>query len=141
MARQTVPGTNWGIERVQMNIYGEFLRMAKSHVADITECEVLTDEILKSARTFIGNAIKWDSGAYRPVADALHKRLLDEIYKAEYDNEYYTRYQCPDATNSYEYGNEIAHREADKLANELVDELEDKDISELYRVWKGYKND
>lgn len=66
--------------------------MAKSHVADITECEVLTDEILKSARTFIGNAIKWDSGAYRPVADALHKRLLDEIYKAEYDNEYYTRY-------------------------------------------------
>jgi hypothetical protein len=115
--------------------------MAKSHVADITECEVLTDKIVKSARTFIGNAIKWDSGAYRPVADALHKRLLDEIYKAEYDNEYYTRYQCPDATNSYEYGNEIAHREADKLANKLVDELEDKDISELYRVWKGYKHD
>ena len=95
--------------------------MAKSHVATIRECEVLTDEIVKSARTF--------------------KRLLDEIYKAEYDNEYYTRYQCPDATNSYEYGNEIAHREADKLANELVDELEDKDISELYRVWKGYKHD
>ena len=124
-----------------MNFYVEFNRMAKYHVADITECEVLTDEIVKSARTIIGNAIKWDSGAYRPVADALHKRLLDEIYKAEYDNEYYTRYQCPDATNSYEYGNEIAHREADKLANELVDELEDKDISELYRVWKGYKHD
>lgn len=141
MASQTVPGTNWGIERVQMNIYGEFLRMAKSHVATIKDCEILTDEIVKSARTFISNAFKWDSGAYRPVADALHKRLLDEIYKAEYDNEYYTRYQYPDATNSYEYGNEIAHREADKLANELVDELEDKDISELYRVWKGYKHD
>ena len=141
MARQTVPGTNWGIERVQMNIYGEFLRMAKSHVADITECKVLTDEILKSARTFIGNAIKWDSGAYRPVADALHKRLLDEIYKAEYDNEYYTRYQCPTPTNSYEYGNEIAHIEANKAADELVEELKNKDISELYRVWKGYKHD
>jgi hypothetical protein len=63
----------------KMNVYGEFNRMAKSHVADITECEVLTDEIIKSARTFIGNAIKWDSGAYRPVVDALHKRLLGEI--------------------------------------------------------------
>ena len=124
-----------------MNIYGYFNENINSHVVEINECETLTDEIVKSARTFISNAIKWDSGAYRPVADALHKRLLDEIYKAEYDNEYYTRYQCPDATNSYEYGNEIAHREADKLANELVDELEDKDISELYRVWKGYKHD
>jgi len=122
-----------------MNIYGEFLRMAKSHVADITECEVLTDEILKSARTFIGNAIKWDSGAYRPVADALHKRLLDEIYKAEYDNEYYTRYQCPDATNSYEYGNEIAHREADRLANEVVRELKGKSIEQIYNILKGYR--
>ena len=113
--------------------------MAKSHVADITECEVLTDEILKSARTFIGNAIKWDSGAYRPVADALHKRLLDEIYKAEYDNEYYTRYQCPDATNSYEYGNEIAHREADRLANEVVRELKGKSIEQIYNILKGYR--
>lgn len=122
-----------------MNIYGEFLRMAKSHVADITECEVLTDEIVKSARTFIGNAIKWDSGAYRPVVDALHKRLLDEIYKAEYDNEYYARYQWPNATNSYEYGNEIAHREADKKAQELIDELKDENIERLYTILKGYR--
>jgi len=113
--------------------------MAKSHVADITECEVLTDEIVKSARTFIGNAIKWDSGAYRPVVDALHKRLLDEIYKAEYDNEYYARYQWPNATNSYEYGNEIAHREADKKAQELIDELKDENIERLYTILKGYR--
>lgn len=124
-----------------MSVYVEFYRMAKSHVANINECEVLTDEIIKSARTFIGNAIKWDSGAYRPVADALHKRLLNDIYKAEYEVEYEKRYQEPTSNNSYEYGNEIAHREADKLANKLVDELEDKDISELYRVWKGYKHD
>ena len=122
-----------------MNIYGEFLRMAKSHIANITECEVLTDEIVKSARTFIGNAIKWDSGAYRPVVDALHKRLLDEIYKAEYDNEYYKRYQWPDATNSYEYGNEIAHREADRLACKLVDELKDESLERLYNILKGYR--
>ena len=122
-----------------MNIYGEFLRMAKSHVVDITECEVLTDEIVKSARTFIGNAIKWDSGAYRPVVDALHKRLLDEIYKAEYDNEYYKRYQWPDATNSYEYGNEIAHREASRLANELIDGLEGESIERLHNILKGYR--
>ena len=122
-----------------MNVYGEFNRMAKSHVATIKECEVLTDEIIKSARTFIGNAIKWDSGAYRPVVDALHKRLLDEIYKAEYDNEYYKRYQWPDATNSYEYGNEIAHRESSRLANELVDELKDENIERLYSILKGYR--
>ena len=124
-----------------MNIYTEFNRNARCHVSTIKECKVLTDETIKQARTFINNAFKWDSGAYRPVTDALHKRLLDEIYKAEYDNEYYKRYQWPDATNSYEYGNEIAHREADKLANELVDELKNKDISELYKVWKGYKHD
>lgn len=124
-----------------MNIYAEFNRSARGHVATIKECEVLTEEIIKSARTFMNNAVKWDSGAYRPVGDALHKRLLDEIYQAEYDNEYYARYQCPTPTNSYEYGNEIAHVEANKAADELIEELEDKDISELYRVWKGYKHD
>ena len=124
-----------------MNIYENFHRMAKSHVATIRECEALTDEIIKSARTFIGNAIKWDSGAYRPVVDALHKRLLNEIWEAEYKYEYYQRYQQPTSTNSYEYGNEIAHGEANKAADELVEELEGKDISELYKVWKGYKND
>lgn len=124
-----------------MDIYENFHRMAKSHVATIRECEALTDEIIKSARTFIGNAIKWDSGAYRPVVDALHKRLLNEIWEAEYKYEYYQRYQRPTSTNSYEYGNEIAHGEANKAADELVEELEGKDISELYKVWKGYKHD
>lgn len=58
-----------------MNIYAELNRCAREQIATIKECEVLTDEIVKSANTFIGNAIKWDSGSYRPVADALHQRL------------------------------------------------------------------
>lgn len=118
-----------------MNIYGYFNENINSHVVEINECETLTDEIVKSARTFISNAIKWDSGAYRPVADALHKRLLNDIYKAEYEK----RYQWPDATNSYEYGNEIAHREADRLACKLVDELKDENIERLYNILKGYR--
>lgn len=122
-----------------MNIYGYFNENINSHVVEINECETLTDEIVKSARTFISNAIKWDSGAYRPVADALHKRLLNDIYKAEYEVEYEKRYQWPDATNSYEYGNEIAHREADKLACKLVDELKDENIERLYNILKGYR--
>nr|DAD84645.1 MAG TPA: hypothetical protein [Caudovirales sp. ctqI92] len=122
-----------------MNIYGYFNENINSHVVEINECETLTDEIVKSARTFISNAIKWDSGAYRPVADALHKRLLNDIYKAEYEVEYEKRYQRPDATNSYEYGNEIAHREADRLACTLVDELKDENIERLYNILKGYR--
>ena len=122
-----------------MNIYGYFNENINSHVVEINESETLTDEIVKSARTFISNAIKWDSGAYRPVADALHKRLLNDIYKAEYEVEYEKRYQWPDATNSYEYGNEIAHREADRLACKLVDELKDENIERLYNILKGYR--
>ena len=122
-----------------MNIYGYFNENINSHVVEINECETLTDEIVKSARTFISNAFKWDSGAYRPVADALHKRLLNDIYKAEYEVEYENRYQWPDATNSYEYGNEIAHREADRLACKLVDELKDENIERLYNILKGYR--
>lgn len=122
-----------------MNIYGYFNENINSHVVEINECETLTDEIVKSARTFISNAIKWDSGAYRPVADALHKRLLNDIYKAEYEVEYEKRYQWPDATNSYEYGNEIAHREADRLACKLVDELKDESLERLYNILKGYR--
>ena len=122
-----------------MNIYGYFNENINSHVVEINECETLTDEIVKSARTFISNAIKWDSGAYRPVADALHKRLLNDIYKAEYEVEYEKRYQWPDATNSYEYGNEIAHREADRLACKLVDELKDENIERLYIILKAYR--
>ena len=45
-----------------MDIYKNFHRMAKSHVATIKDCEILTDEIVKSARTFISNAFKWDRG-------------------------------------------------------------------------------
>ena len=134
-----MPGTNWRIERVQMDIYKNFHRMAKSHVATIKDCEILTDEIVKSARTFISNAFKWDSGAYRPVSDVLHKRLLDEIYKAEYEIEYDKRYQEPTNTNSYEYGNEIAHREASRLANEFIDGLECESIDYLYNILKGYR--
>lgn len=123
-----------------MNVYGEFKRMAKLHIADINECEVLTDDIVKSARTFISNCIKWDSGTYRPVVDALKDRLLHDIYNAEYKSEYWSKY-LSSPINSCEYENTIIHHESDKKAKELVDELEDKDISELYKVWKGCEHD
>lgn len=122
-----------------MNIYAELIRCAREQIATIKECEVLTDEIVKSANTFIENAIKWDSGSYRPVADALHQRLRDDIYKAEYESEYWARYQQPNSTNSYEYGNEIAACKANDKAQGLLDELEGKGIDYLYRVLKGYK--
>lgn len=122
-----------------MNIYGYFNENINPHVVEINECETLTDEIVKSALTFIGNAIKWDSGAYRPVADALHKRLLNDIYKAEYEVEYEKRYQEPTSNNSYEYGNEIAHREADRLACKLVDKLKVENLERLYNILKGYR--
>ena len=88
-----------------MDIYKNFHRMAKSHVATIKDCEILTDE----------------------------------IYKAEYEIEYDKRYQQPTNTNSYEYGNEIAHREASRLANEFIDGLKCESIDYLYNILKGYR--
>ena len=70
-----------------MNIYMEFIRMAKSHTATIEECERLTDSIIKSARTFIINAEKWDSSAGVPVEKSLCKRLLKEIADSNVDSE------------------------------------------------------
>lgn len=122
-----------------MNVYAEFSRNARGQIATIKECEALTDEIVKSARTFIDNAVRCDSGSFRPVADALRQRLLDDIYKAEYECEYWARYQHPNETNSYEYGNEIAACKANDKALELLDELKNKSIDYLYRVLKGYK--
>lgn len=139
MAGQTVSGTNWRIERVQMDIYENFHRMAKSHVATIRECEVLTDEIVKSARTFIDNCHRWDSCAYGKVLNTLRKRILSDIYEAEYQIEYEKRFQEPTSTNSYEYGNEIAFREADRLAKEVVRELKGKSIEQIYNILKGYR--
>ena len=55
--------------------------------------------------------------------------------------EYNKRYQEPTSNNSYEYGNEIAQREADKLAYELIEELKGKDNDTLYRKLKEYNND
>ena len=139
MVSQTVSGTNWRIGRVQMDIYENFHRMAKSHVATIRECEVLTDEIVKSARTFIDNCIRWDSCAYGKVVNTLRKRILSDIYEAEYQIEYEKRYQEPTYTQSYEYGNEIAFREADRLAKEVVKELKGKSIEQIYNILKGYR--
>ena len=124
-----------------MNIYAEFIRMANFHVATIKDCEVLTSDIYNSAQSFISNTLKWDSGAYRQVSKALNERLLADIYKAEYIVEYNKRYQEPTRNNSYEYGNEIAQREADKLAYELIEELKGKDNDTLYRKLKEYNND
>ena len=122
-----------------MDIYENFHRMAKSHVATIRECEVLTDEIVKSARTFIDNCIRWDSCAYGKVVNTLRKRILSDIYEAEYQIEYEKRYQEPTYTQSYEYGNEIAFREADRLAKEVVKELKGKSIEQIYNILKGYR--
>lgn len=134
-----MPGTNWRIERVQMDIYKNFHRMAKSHVETIRECEVLTDEIVKSARTFIDNCHRWDSCAYGKVLNTLRKRIISDIYEAEYQIEYEKRYQEPTSTQSYEYGNEIAFREADRLAKEVVRELKGKSIEQIYNILKGYR--
>ena len=122
-----------------MDIYKNFHRMAKSHVATIRECEVLTDEIVKSARTFIDNCHRWDSCAYGKVLNTLRKRILSDIYEAEYQIEYEKRYQEPTYTQSYEYGNEIAFREADRLAKEVVRELKGKSIEQIYNILKGYR--
>ena len=122
-----------------MDIYKNFHRMAKSHVATIRECEVLTDEIVKSARTFIDNCHRWDSCAYGKVLNTLRKRIISDIYEAEYQIEYEKRYQEPTSTQSYEYGNEIAFREADRLANEVVRELKGKSIEQIYNILKGYR--
>ena len=113
--------------------------MAKSHVATIMECEVLTDEIVKSARTFIDNCHRWDSCAYGKVLNTLRKRILSDIYEAKYQIEYEKRYQEPTSTQSYEYGNEIAFREADRLAHEVVRELKGKSIEQIYNILKGYR--
>lgn len=122
-----------------MDIYENFHRMAKSHVATIRECEVLTDEIVKSARTFIDNCYRWDSCAYGKVLNTLRKRIISDIYEAEYQIEYEKRYQEPTSTQSYEYGNEIALREADRLAKEVVRELKGKSIEQIYNILKGYR--
>lgn len=122
-----------------MNIYEDFHRMAKGHITTIKECEVLTDEIVKSARKFIDNCIRWDSCAYGKVVNILRKRILSDIYEAEYQIEYEKRYQEPTSTQSYEYGNEIAFREADRLAKEVVKELKGKSIEQIYNILKGYR--
>lgn len=122
-----------------MDIYKNFHRMAKSHVATIRECEVLTDEIVKSARTFIDNCHRWDSCAYGKVLNTLRKRIISDIYEAEYQIEYEKRFQEPTSTNSYEYGNEIAFREVDRLAKEVVRALKGKSIEQIYNILKGYR--
>ena len=73
---------------VQMDIYENFYRMAKLHVATIRECEVLTE---------------------------------------------------PTSTNYYEYDNEIAVREADRLAKEVARGLKGKSIEQIYNILKGYR--
>lgn len=124
---------------VQMDIYENFYRMAKLHVATIRECEVLTDEIVKSARTFIDNCHRWDSCAYGKVVHTLRKRILSDIYEAEYKLEYAKRFQEPTSTNYYEYDNEIAVREADRLAKEVARGLKGKSIEQIYNILKGYR--
>lgn len=36
-----------------MDIYGEFNRMSKGHVADINNCDMLDNETIRSARAFV----------------------------------------------------------------------------------------
>lgn len=134
-----MPGTNGGIEMIPMDIYENLNRMAKSHVSIIKECEVLTDEIVKSAQAFTKNCHRWNSCAYGKVVNTLRKRILSDIYKAEYQIEYKKRFREPTSTNSYEYSNEIAFREADRLAKEVARKLKGKSTEQIYNILKGYR--
>lgn len=89
--------------------------------------------------SIIDNCNRWDSSAYGKVLNTLRKRILSDIYEAEYQIEYEKRFQEPTSTNSYEYGNEIAFREADRLAKEVVRELKGKSIEQIYNILKGYR--
>ena len=55
-----------------MNIFAELRRMANAHKATIESTDKLTDEQIRSAKQFIGNALKWDAdSSAQMVIDAL----------------------------------------------------------------------
>lgn len=59
------------------------------------------------------------------------KAILDAIWDEIYAREYDRRYQVPTSASSYEYGNEIAHREATQIADDYIAQIEYMTIDEL----------
>lgn len=67
--------------------------------------------------------------------------LLDAIWREEYAFQHDKRYQPATETSSNEYGNEIAHRTATLLADNLVASLKHKSVDELKAYLQSYKGD
>lgn len=106
-----------------MDIYGEFRRMSKGHVADINGCDMLDNETIRSARAFCNNAFKWDSSAGEVVAECLHKKLLECIYRREFDK----------------LKAEFGESEAKIKAEEYVKTLEEGSNEALHNIYKRYR--
>jgi hypothetical protein len=66
--------------------------------------------------------------------------LLDAIWREEYAFQHDKRYQPATETSSNEYGNEIAHRTATLLADNLVASLKDKSVDELKAYLQSYED-
>lgn len=112
-----------------MDIYGEFNRMSKGHVADINNCDMLDNETIRSARAFCNNAFKWDSSAGEVVAECLHKKLLDCIYRCEFN-------KLKGEFNKLK--GEFSESEAMSKAKEYVKTLEEGSNEALHNIYKRY---
>lgn len=66
--------------------------------------------------------------------------LLDAIWREEYAFQHDKRYQPATKTSSNEYGNEIAHRTATLLADNLVASLKHKSVDELKAYLQSYED-
>lgn len=66
--------------------------------------------------------------------------LLDAIWREEYAFQHDKRYQPATETSSNEYGNEIAHRTATLLADNLVASLKHKTVDELKAYLQSYED-
>ena len=66
--------------------------------------------------------------------------LLDAIWREEYAFQHDKLYQPATETSSNEYGNEIAHRTATLLADNLVASLKNKTVDELKAYLQSYED-
>lgn len=66
--------------------------------------------------------------------------LLDAIWREEYAFQHDKHYQPVTETSSNEYGNEIAHRTATLLADNLVASLKHKSVAELKAYLQSYED-
>lgn len=105
-----------------MDIYGEFRRMSKGHVDDINNCGMLDNQTIRSARAFCNNAFKWDSSEGEVVAECLHKKLLECIYRCEVER----------------LKDEFDESVAMSKAKEYVKTLEEGSNEALHNIYKRY---